>query len=78
MSTGLLVAAVLVGVLVCPAMMWWQSRRGRVASCASPFAGSSGGSDDVDELRRRHDALAAAIREAEGTSPGKRVGRGTT
>lgn len=77
MSTGLLVAAVLVGVLACPAMMWWQSRRGRVASCASPFAGSSGG-PDVDELRRRHDALAAAIRDADETSPGNRVGRGTT
>ena len=65
MSTALLVAAIAVGVLACPAMMWWQARRGRSAPFCPPMRRAAGedqsASDEVTELHRRQAVLSARV-----------------
>jgi len=65
MSTALLVAAIAVGVLACPTMMWWQGRRGRRALCCPPMRAPAGddrtAADEVTELHRRQAVLAARV-----------------
>lgn len=62
METALFIVAIAVAGLACPAMMWWNNRRGRAASCCAP-AGSSGRSPSIEELRRQRDEIAVAIGE---------------
>jgi hypothetical protein len=57
METELLVAAAAISGLMCPAMMWWNRRRGRAACCVP----TRDGEVQLDELRRRGDEVAAAI-----------------
>ena len=64
MSTGILIALVVVAALACPLMMWWQSRRGRAAVCCVP-ARPSEKSGEVEALRARQERLAAQIAELE-------------
>lgn len=60
MEPALLIAAVLVAGLACPAMMWWQRRRGREAACCAPApAGRERG--ELEALRERQRELAARI-----------------
>jgi hypothetical protein len=65
MTTAVLVAAVLVGVLACPAIMWWQHRRGRSGPCCPPVHGGDGGgaakAEELTDLRRRQAVLAARL-----------------
>jgi len=65
MSTALLVAAIAIGALACPAMMWWQARRGRQAACCPPVRRPAGddqtATDEVTELHRRQAVLAARV-----------------
>lgn len=64
MSTALLIGAVLVAALACPAMMWWQSRRGST-SCCGPRGGQQSASGELELLRRRHERLGVRIAELE-------------
>lgn len=59
MSTALLIGAVLVAVLACPAIMWWQSRRGAASCCAPGPRGKD--SSELAELRLRHEQIGARI-----------------
>ena len=68
MSTGILIALVVVAGLACPLMMWWQNRRGRAAACCMPVSPKPG-ETDLDELRARQKALASKITEFEGREP---------
>jgi hypothetical protein len=63
MEAVLLVLAIATAASICPAMMWWQRRRGRAAACAR--IGSAGGPEEseLDELRRRRDEIEARIAE---------------
>jgi hypothetical protein len=70
METALIVFAIVAAGLVCPAMMWWQRRRGRDAACRLPAAHTRPGPEDeaiprLDELRRRRVGLEARIAELE-------------
>ncbi|MGH2716338.1 MAG: hypothetical protein ACRDSN_03250 [Pseudonocardiaceae bacterium] len=70
METGLLVLAIAAAGLACPAMMWWQRRRGRDAACCLPAAQASRSADvdasaGLDELRRRRADIEARIAELE-------------
>jgi hypothetical protein len=68
-ETVLFVLAVAAAGLACPAMMWWQRRRGRDAACCVPVqrpdSATSGEQPDLEELRRRRDDLAVRIAESE-------------
>jgi len=67
METAILIAAVLVGVIACPLMMWWQRRRGRDSVCCSPAsAGQGGGSGELAELRQSQVLLSARLAELQG------------
>ena len=68
MSTGILIGLVVVAVLACPLMMWWQTRRGRAAACCVPVS-SKHNKSDLDELRARQGALASKIAELEARAP---------
>ena len=68
MSTGILIALVVVAALACPLVMWWQNRRGRADACCMPVS-SSRGKTEVGELRARQEALASRIAELEGLGP---------
>lgn len=75
MATVLLVAAILAAGLACPAMMWWQRRRGRqVTCCIAPEGVGSEGGAGLEELGRRQEALSARLADLHG-QPG-RVDRG--
>ncbi|MQA74319.1 MAG: hypothetical protein GEU88_08290 [Solirubrobacterales bacterium] len=55
------ILVVLVAGLACPAIMWWQRRRGRDAACCLPARGDAG--DEFAELRRANAALSARLAE---------------
>ncbi len=62
MTTVLLIVALIAAASFCPAMMWWNARRGR-RGCL-PTRGPEGEeAGDLDALRRKQDALAARIAE---------------
>ncbi len=63
MPDVLLVAAVLAAGLACPAMMWWQHRRGRAAPCCPPRQPETA---PLQALHRRQAAVSARIAELEG------------
>lgn len=60
MELALLLIAVLVAGLACPAMMWWQRRQGREAACCVPYSAQPERSE-AQALRARQDRLAARI-----------------
>jgi hypothetical protein len=65
METALLVAAILIAGLACPAVMLWQRRRGRAAACcAPPGEEPSQRAEEQRDLRRGHAALSAPHRRA--------------
>lgn len=66
METALLVAAVLVAGLACPAIMWWQRRRGRQAACCVPGDAGPAGATELAELRRQRDVLSTRLAELRG------------
>lgn len=70
METALLVAAVLIAGLACPAMMWWQRRRGQDAACCLPVEGRGKDAAELDGLREKNDALSARLAELRG-EPGR-------
>jgi hypothetical protein len=59
----LLVAAVLVAGLACPALMWWQHRRGRAVPCCPP---RRSGTASLEALHERQAAVSERIAELEG------------
>lgn len=65
MDTLLLVLLVAAAALACPTMMWWQRRQGRDPACAFSPGRSERRDDatDLNELRLRHERLAAEISE---------------
>jgi hypothetical protein len=70
METALLVVAIAAAGLACPAMMWWQRRRGRDAVCCMPAVQPPRNAEDdaavrLDELHRRRADLNARIAELE-------------
>lgn len=70
METLLFVLLIAAAGLACPAMMWWQRRRGRDPACCARGSRQSGERHeepgaDLAELRVRHDRLAARIAELE-------------
>lgn len=62
MSTGLLIGVVLVAALACPAMMWFQERRGKRAACCPPRRNEEG-PQDLDALKAEHARLTAQLAE---------------
>jgi hypothetical protein len=70
METALLVLAVAVAGLACPAAMWWQRRRGREAACCVPARSGAVSRQDeqpssLEELRAYERSLAARLAELE-------------
>ncbi len=70
METALLVTAILVAGLACPAMMWWRRDRDPTCSMPAGLRKRSRTHDgdrpvDVEELRLRHDRLTTRIAELE-------------
>jgi len=62
MSAALLIVAVIAAVALCPAMMWWNARRGR-RGCLPDRASEDGETGDLDALRREQADLASRIAE---------------
>jgi hypothetical protein len=62
MTTAILIALVVAAGLACPAMMWWQSRRGRAAACWLPMR-EDVPSSDLEALRTRQRELSVRIAE---------------
>lgn len=62
MTTVLVIVAVIVAASFCPAMMWWNARRGR-RGCLPTRGADDGETGDLDALRRENDVLAARIAE---------------
>ncbi|MGH2954954.1 MAG: hypothetical protein ACRDK9_13250 [Solirubrobacterales bacterium] len=77
MEVALLVAAVLVAGLACPAMMWWQRRRGREAACCAP-APRGRESGELEALRERQRELAARLAALDGDAEDRVPTRGET
>ena len=61
METAFLIAAVLVAGFACPAVMWWQRRRGRQAPCCAPA--STEREMELEQLRQSQAALSARLAE---------------
>lgn len=61
MGTVALVAAVILAGLVCPAMMWWQHRRGRDATCCPPVGRGQDHLEELKELQREHADLSSRV-----------------
>ncbi len=58
----LLVATVLAAGLACPAMMWWQHRRGRHAPCCREGRSEVA---SLESLQERQAAVSARIAQVE-------------
>lgn len=69
METTVLIAAVLIAGLSCPAMMWWQRRRGREGGCHPPTAERSDGAAELRELERSQVMLSTRLAELRGDGP---------
>lgn len=65
MTTALLVAAVALAALACPAMMWWNARRGHSSPCCPPRRSQHPSPPTVEDLRAEHRRLEAMIADAE-------------
>lgn len=66
MSTALLIGVVLVAVLACPAMMWFQGRRGKTAPCCPPGRDEQLATPgDLDALRAEHARIGAELARLE-------------
>lgn len=68
MTTALLIAVVLVAAFACPAMMWFQDRRGKSAPCCPPGRASAAEPRDLDQLRADHARLSAELADLEARS----------
>jgi hypothetical protein len=67
LGSVLIVLAVLVAALFCPALMWFQSRRGRPAPCCPHSKGRNQiDTPDLGALRRRQEEIEAQLGEADG------------
>lgn len=62
MEVALPVGAIVIAALTCPAMMWWQRRRGRDAASCMP-AGRGAGAAQFAELRSENERLSARLAE---------------
>lgn len=69
MSAALLIVAVIAAASLCPAMMWWNARRGR-PGCLPSRAAENGNTGDLDSLRREQALLAAPIAELHSSNGG--------
>lgn len=70
MEIAILVAAVLIAGLACPAVMWWQRRRGREAPCCPSAVSREDRTAELQELRRSQAKLSTRLdraRERAGT-----------
>jgi hypothetical protein len=67
MTTVLLIAAVIAAASLCPALMWWNARRGR-AACCTPVR-SRAESAELEAARRKQASLAAKVVALGGTAP---------
>lgn len=66
MSTALLVGGVLAAALACPAMMWFQERRGKRAACCPPRRNQEmGRPQDLDALKAEHARVSAQLAQLE-------------
>ena len=75
METALLIVAIAAAGLACPAMMWWQRRRGRDAACCMPTGhdqrdGQIDAPAGIAELRRRRADIEARLAERETDASG--------
>lgn len=68
MTTALFILAVLAAASVCPALMWWNARRGRRGCLPGPST-ESREADDLESLRRGQAELADRIGELEQKTP---------
>jgi len=67
-TTALFILAVLAAASVCPALMWWNDRRGR-RGCLPGRSAESRGADELEPLRRRQAELTERIDELERKTP---------
>jgi hypothetical protein len=58
MTDALLIVAVIAAAATCPALMWWNARNGRAASC---IPRRSTESPDLEAARRRQALLEARV-----------------
>lgn len=65
MTTALLVAVVVLAALACPAMMWWNARRGRRSHCCPPLGSQDKPDLTLEDLREEQQRLQARIADAE-------------
>ncbi|HEV2753473.1 MAG TPA: hypothetical protein VGV36_06520 [Solirubrobacteraceae bacterium] len=76
MTTALLAVGVVLAALACPAMMWWNARRGRHSPCCRLPPARDAADVTLEELREEHQRLEAMIADAEAhqrsTSPAVR------
>lgn len=69
LSTALLILLVLVAALACPAMMWFQERRGKRAPCCPPRGNEDAERpQDLDALKAEHARLSAELAYLESRS----------
>lgn len=61
MGTVALVAAAILAGLICPAIMWWQHRRGRDATCCPPVGRGQDDLEELKELQREHADLLSRV-----------------
>lgn len=68
MTTTLFILAVVAAASVCPALMWWNARRGR-RGCLPGRSTESRDEDELESLRRQQTELANRIGELEQKTP---------
>jgi hypothetical protein len=72
MSGVLFVVAVVAAASICPAMMWWNARRGRQASCMPKRSAAE--PDELREVRDQQAAIADRLAALGGDQVGNGVG----
>ena len=66
METAVLIAAILIAGFSCPAMMWWQCRRGRESACCASLGDRNDDAAELEELQRSQAVLLARLAELQG------------
>jgi Flp pilus assembly protein TadB len=67
MTTALFVVAVVAAASLCPALMWWNARRGRAASCMPRRSRTE--SAELEAARREQASLARRVEALGGAAP---------
>jgi hypothetical protein len=66
MTTVLVIATAVAAGSLCPALMWWNARRGQAACCAPR---RSGGSAELEAAHRQQSSLEARVAALRGGAP---------